>query len=162
MSTIGDHHTLGRPLGAKLLDLISPELCRLWIRRRVERVSVLDERTIERVVEFYIDLALFDEGDLPLEDDSTYILPLLCLSRTSHVMTRVDLGGCGELMRPTRDAERNFIIAGLREKWAILPDNTLGMIEALLAEPRMFVPRLARVPLSRSGKGPSSVYLMVM
>ena len=83
-----------------------------WIGRRVEHVELIDDRTIQQITELHIDLR---EKGWAVDDsqNSTVLLPVMRLSRDSHVTVSV-MNATGELLpRPSRRKEREVVAAGI-------------------------------------------------
>jgi hypothetical protein len=140
------------PLGRTLLGLADRRTSRRWIRRRVDRVVVLDERTLTREVTLYCDLSRVPPADRPFKDSQTLILPIDRLPRREHVVTTAQVFGTGELMRPTRDRERALVTQGLREHWSdVLQESTLDLIEETIRTPLLQLRFFARRKMRKSG-----------
>lgn len=145
----------GPPLHrANLLTLADRHFSRRWIRRRVEQMAALNERTLQRTVALHIDVRRLDLSLVTTRAHDTVILPLDRLPRSHHPVVTVELAEHGELMRPTTATERSLVLSGLREKWPQLSERSFNRITRLLTEPYREVPRFVRSIKSTSGDAP--------
>ena len=104
-------------LGSQILALADRRYSWQWIRRRVEHIRVVNERSMENEITFFIDVSNIDKEYLPITDDGMLILPLNRVSKRHHLVAKIEEEGSGELMRPTQRIERQLVVAGLARKW---------------------------------------------
>lgn len=123
-----------KPLGQRVLEFANPTTSQIWMRRRVEEIQLLDERTIERRVTFEIDLNDIALSDLPVDERGIYVLPLARLDRSVHATPAVVAQGNRELLRPTAAAERRLVAEGLTATW-----ETQGLSIGTLEKARLAI-----------------------
>lgn len=104
-------------LSTLVLDLAHRPKLSGWIRRRVDELSMMDERTVDHKVTYFIDLSQLSVGRLPIDTQRQLLLPIERLPRDRHIVTQVADNNSHELMRPTQDFERELAVAGISKKW---------------------------------------------
>ncbi len=129
------------------MALSDTQTSRKWIRRRIERIKVIDERTIERESTLILDLGQIPVEALPYRTKShTLVLPVDRLERSTHMVTNIRVVGGNGTTVPTHNQERDVIVEGLKTKWMeVVPQSTLGMMEGLLRRQPDGLPLLARI-----------------
>jgi hypothetical protein len=139
--------SFAKPLGVRVLALSQPEVRTTWVRRRIERIRVVDEQTVDRESTLIIDLSEIPVSELPYDPISqTLVLPVDRLERGEHMVTDVEAIGCDSCTVPTRSYERDLVVEDFHSRWeTTLPAPTLKMMARTLREKPDRLPLLARV-----------------
>jgi hypothetical protein len=134
----------GPETGERVLRLDARPYRRNWVRRRIDELTLTDERTIQHTVTYELDFTGCGSEDLPLSvDGSTLLLPLERLPRNRHVITRVLYGDGREAMRPTHHLERRLVVNTVKDRWLPrnLPPASWALVEEALTTPVRRLPR---------------------
>jgi hypothetical protein len=106
-----------RAAGRFLLDAADPGAASKWIRRRVENIRFVDDRTVHYEVVLHIDLPVFSK-DLPALDRLSGIpVPLLRLSRDRHTSFQVRSSDGGLLTHVNAETERLLVAEGIVDRY---------------------------------------------
>jgi len=131
------HPSSSDPLGRRVLDFAVPAMSQQWLKRRVEQLHLINDRTVQRRVTFEVDLGGLPQARLPIDNRGVYFLPLTRLDRQSNTSCEVVAEGFRELHRATLAAERRLVCDGLTSRWAEagFGEGTIKLIEQAVLEP---------------------------
>ena len=124
-----------------------------WVRRRVENLRFLDDRTIAHEVELHIDLRYVDPRIVPhAPNTDRVLLPLMVLERSKHTAIDVYDSSGAVVGRLNRDEERKLVADGIAcrciglgdPRIAIVRDHIFDYLNAPPIETDVNGPRLLR------------------
>jgi len=118
-----------------------------WLDRRVESIAFEDERTITRIVDFYVRIEDAGEHSFVATNQRTILIPLLKLSRFSSPALEISMKSSEQVSLLSMPTERHLVSSGLHDRWLTKHgvDIPIARILTCISIPRTTVPILTKL-----------------